>query len=153
MKKLNEVNVNVVKQTQTFSVSQRFTFDVTMDITCENHQQALMEGLQKLSEYAVAIPELTLTLHDGTVITPHIDNYSTNDDEELSAMDENEEILFANEVDDKISVEEVEQLISQKNKARKAGELELADEIEEKLIDMGVEIEALPLGTKWRWVK
>ena len=99
MTKLNEVNVNVVKETQTFSISQRFTFDVTMDITCENHKQALMEGLQKLSEYAVAIPELTLTLHDGTVVTPHIDNYSTND-EDLSAMDENEEIKFVHEVEE-----------------------------------------------------
>lgn len=98
MTKLNEVNVNVVKETQTFSISQRFTFDVTMDITCENHQQALMEGLQKLSEYAVAIPELTLTLHDGTVITPHIDDYSTNGDEDLTAMDENEEIKFVHEM-------------------------------------------------------
>lgn len=97
MKNLNEVNVNVVKQAQTFSISQRFTFDVTMDITCENHQQALMEGLQKLSEYAVAIPELTLTLHDGTVITPRIDDYSTND-EDLSAMDDNEEIKFVHEM-------------------------------------------------------
>ena len=100
MKKLNEVNVNVVKETQTFSISQRFTFDVTMDITCENHQQAIQEGLRKLSEYAVAIPELTLTLHDGTVVTPHIDNYSTNDDEELSAMDENEKIKFVHEVEE-----------------------------------------------------
>ncbi|MFB7642808.1 hypothetical protein [Peribacillus butanolivorans] len=80
MKKSN-VNVNVEAENtmKKFYIGATLSFDISIDVTGENGTQAVQEALKKLSEYAVAIPELKLQLHDGTVVTPKVNNWSNED--------------------------------------------------------------------------
>jgi hypothetical protein len=78
MKNVN-VNVDAKAEVSKFYVGTSITFDVSIDVTCENNQAAIEEGLRKLSELAIAIPELNLTETDGTVIQPTIHNWNNND--------------------------------------------------------------------------
>ncbi|WP_152534707.1 hypothetical protein [Bacillus cihuensis] len=59
-----------------FFIGTILSFDISIDVNCENHSEAIQEGLRKLGEYAVAIPELKLILNDGTVVTPKVHNWS-----------------------------------------------------------------------------
>ncbi|MCM3160962.1 hypothetical protein [Metabacillus litoralis] len=79
-----QANTNGTKK---FYIGTSITFDISIEANCENNQSAIAEGLRKLHEYAIAIPELTLTLHDGTVVKPTIHNYTS---DEMVAIDENE---------------------------------------------------------------
>ena len=47
--------------------------------------------------------------------------------------------------------EEMKNLIKEREKARKRKDFKTADEIREKLSEMGIEIKDTPDGTKWRW--
>ena len=49
--------------------------------------------------------------------------------------------------------EEMKNLIKEREKARKRKDFKTADEIREKLSEMGMEIKDTPDGTKWRWKK
>jgi len=49
--------------------------------------------------------------------------------------------------------EEMKNLIKEREKARKRKDFKTADEIREKLSEMGIEIKDTPDGTKWRWKK
>ena len=46
--------------------------------------------------------------------------------------------------------EEIEKLIEQRQQARKEKNWKLADEIRDKLKDMGIELQDTPDGVKWR---
>ncbi|MGN7942869.1 hypothetical protein [Metabacillus sp. 22489] len=73
--------------TKKFYIGTTIRFDISIEAKCENNQSAITEGLKKLHEYAIAIPELTLTLHDGTVVKPKIHNYTS---DEMVAIEEDE---------------------------------------------------------------
>ena len=51
---------------------------------------------------------------------------------------------------EKIGVSSIEDLINQRNEARKNKDFKTADEIRDKLTELGIEIEDTPNGTIWR---
>ncbi|MGG3925700.1 hypothetical protein ABET51_06835 [Metabacillus fastidiosus] len=63
-----------------FYIGTSITFDISIEAICDNNNEAILEGLRKLGEYAIAIPELALTLHDGTVVKPTIHNYTSSNE-------------------------------------------------------------------------
>ncbi len=74
---------------ENFYIGATLSFDISIDVSCDNYAEAIQEGLRKLGEYAVAILELKLQLHDGTVIAPKVYNWS-NGNEEIVAIEDEE---------------------------------------------------------------
>lgn len=74
-----KVNVEAKNTMKKFYIGATLSFDISIDVTCENQAQAIQEALKTLGEYAIAIPELKLQLHDGTVVTPKVNNWSNQD--------------------------------------------------------------------------
>jgi cysteinyl-tRNA synthetase len=57
---------------------------------------------------------------------------------------------FTSSMDSELSDDEIENVLAERNKARKSGDYELADKIRDDLAAKGVSIEDGPDGTKWR---
>ena len=69
----------------------------------------------------------------------------------LGLLDQDPDAYFKQEANNKsISSEEIEQLIAERNEARTNKNFDRADEIRQKLVDVGVELEDLRGETRWR---
>ena len=58
--------------------------------------------------------------------------------------------LGIGQIQDNLESKQIEDLINQRNEARKSKDFKTADEIRNKLTDLGIEIEDTPNGTIWR---
>ena len=54
------------------------------------------------------------------------------------------------QIQDNLDSKHIENLINQRNEARKNKDFKTADEIRNKLTELGIEIEDTPNGTIWR---
>jgi cysteinyl-tRNA synthetase len=69
----------------------------------------------------------------------------------LGLLDQDPDAYFKQEANNNsISSEEIEQLIAERNEARTNKNFDRADEIRQKLVDVGVELEDLRGETRWR---
>ncbi len=48
---------------------------------------------------------------------------------------------------------EIQDLVSQREKARASSDWDKADDIRQRLLDLGVEVMDTPGGIRWRWIK
>ena len=60
------------------------------------------------------------------------------------------EALSLHQSKDNLDSEFIEKLINERNQSRASKDFQKADEIRDKLFDMGIEIEDTPNGTVWK---
>ncbi len=83
---MTKVNAKAKISERKFYVGTEFKCDISFEVVCENTKSEIEVGISKLAQLSTAIPELTFTLEDGTVIKAKIHN--TNDFEEVTVVEE-----------------------------------------------------------------
>ncbi|WP_139116320.1 hypothetical protein [Gottfriedia luciferensis] len=83
---MTNVNVEAKLSERKIYVGTEFKCDISFEVVCDNTKSEIEDGLQKLAQLTTAIPELTFTLEDGTMLKARIHN--TNDFEEVTVEEE-----------------------------------------------------------------
>ncbi|QKE71904.1 hypothetical protein HPK19_03390 [Arthrobacter citreus] len=83
---MTKVNIEAKLSGRKFYIGTEFKCDISFEVICDNTMSEIEVGLQKLAQLTTAIPELTFTLNDGTVLKARIHN--TDDFEEVFVEEE-----------------------------------------------------------------